>query len=235
MDPRIIDSARKRGFADEDILHAYHDNRERFALGDDKYMVAGFDTAGRLLEVAVVVTDAGLVIIHAMKARPHYHPEGGPLMPRSIEDVLAHADELTAEFEAFDPAGALPLSAEEWRIVEATAAHAAAERALRDAVVAARAADVSWRAIARILGISHQAAHRRYAQWAGEESPAPPPAPSAPTASMRAKKVTATTASARRAAAVAKRAKRLQGDTAAKRAKVFAVAKVHRENRAADA
>ena len=64
-------------------------------------------------------------------------------MPRRIEDILAHADDLAAEFEVFDPAGTLPLTAEEWRIVEATAAHAAAERALRDAVVAARAADVS--------------------------------------------------------------------------------------------
>ena len=114
--------------------------------------------------------DAG--IIRAMNARPHDRP-GRLADAPPHRHILAHADDLAAEFEVFDPAGPLPLTAEEWRIVEATAAHAAAERALRDAVVAARAADVSWRAIARILGISHQAAHRRYAEWAGEDNPAP--------------------------------------------------------------
>jgi hypothetical protein len=75
VDPEIRDSARKHGFADEDILAAYHHHVGRFALGDDRYMVVGFDTAGRRLEIGVAVTDAGLKIFHAMKARPQFLPK----------------------------------------------------------------------------------------------------------------------------------------------------------------
>jgi hypothetical protein len=136
-------------------------------------------------------------------------------MPRSIEDALAHADELAAEFEAFDPADAVALTDEEWAIVEATAAQAAAERTLREAVVAARRADVSWRAIARILGISHQAAHRRYAEWAGEQAPAPARPASSTTARLR-KAPKRASANAKVASKAAKRAKVTRSATAAR-------------------
>lgn len=77
----IVDSARKRGHSDEDILHAY---RTAFRLvepsdeDEDFAMVLGYTVAGNILEIGYVrgnrstATRIVHVIVHAMKARPGF-------------------------------------------------------------------------------------------------------------------------------------------------------------------
>jgi hypothetical protein len=79
----------------------------------------------------------------------------------NIDDIIASADELAATFEALgdvDFVDAAPLRA----IAEASVRRAAAERDLRDAVVAARHGGFSWGLIGSYLGVSPQAARQRY-------------------------------------------------------------------------
>ena len=73
MDPRIIDSARRRGISDDAILHAYS-HPIRICELDDLTMLIGGDQAGRLLEIGVVFGEAeGVdVIVHAMAARQKF-------------------------------------------------------------------------------------------------------------------------------------------------------------------
>ena len=68
-EPRIINSARRRGFADEDMLHAYRMPLRIVEVGDEMTMFIGPDYSGNLLEVGVVESATGPVIVHAMKAR----------------------------------------------------------------------------------------------------------------------------------------------------------------------
>jgi len=75
-----------------------------------------------------------------------------------------HHDNIDAWLDSLDPAtiewkDAAPLR----RIAAAREAAEAAERELRDAVRAAHAAGLSWTAIGAYLGVSKQAAHRKYA------------------------------------------------------------------------
>jgi hypothetical protein len=68
----IRPSARKRGIADEDIVHALR-NAFRTVPGDGFEMLIGADTTGRLLEVGVRVDDDDeLIVFHAMPARPKF-------------------------------------------------------------------------------------------------------------------------------------------------------------------
>lgn len=52
MDPVVLNSARKHGISDSDMLHAYRHPIRVFAL-DDLVMLVGADQSGRLLEVGV--------------------------------------------------------------------------------------------------------------------------------------------------------------------------------------
>lgn len=84
-------------------------------------------------------------------------------MPRSLQEVLAHADELEQRFSDHEPDDvhdAAPLRA----IRDAVAQRAAGERRVAEAVAAARGAGVSWAAIGAILGTSGEAARKRYSQ-----------------------------------------------------------------------
>jgi len=77
-------------------------------------------------------------------------------MPRSLQEILAHADELGRRFEEHEPDDvrtAAPLYA----------IRAAAERRVAQTVATARDAGVSWAAIASMLGTSGEAARKRYA------------------------------------------------------------------------
>ena len=65
-------------------------------------------------------------------------------MPRTVDEILAHADELAARFESYDP-------------VEAQA-----ERHVLDAIRGARDAGMSWAAIGNMVGTSGEAARQRY-------------------------------------------------------------------------
>jgi len=84
-------------------------------------------------------------------------------MPRSTEDILAHADELARHFEEHKPdpeaiadARALrDIATAVWRLADR-------QRELADAVSVARAEGHSWAAIGAMLGTSGEAARQRY-------------------------------------------------------------------------
>ncbi len=83
-------------------------------------------------------------------------------MPRSLQEILEHADELRRRFEDHEPSDvrdAAPLHA----IRKAVTERAAGERRIAEAVASAREAGVSWSAIGSMLGTSGEAARKRYA------------------------------------------------------------------------
>jgi hypothetical protein len=83
-------------------------------------------------------------------------------MPRSIQEILDHADELAERFEDHEPAEGDERSVEEYLLQRAALARARSERQILDAVASARAAGVTWSRIGELLGTSAQAAQQRY-------------------------------------------------------------------------
>ena len=83
-------------------------------------------------------------------------------MPRSIQDILDHADELAKRFEDFDPDHGDEIPAEEYLLQRAVVARARSEQQLIDTVVNARTVGLSWQKIGALLGTSAQAAQQRY-------------------------------------------------------------------------
>lgn len=82
-------------------------------------------------------------------------------MPRSLKEILEHAEELErrfAEHEPTDVRDAAPLRA----IRDAVTERAASERRIAEAVTDARKAGVSWSAIGGMLGTSGEAVRKRY-------------------------------------------------------------------------
>jgi hypothetical protein len=71
VDPVILDSARKHGLSDDDILHAYRNPIRAFDV-DDLTMLIGPDHAARLLEIGVVTAEGIEFIVHAMPARDKF-------------------------------------------------------------------------------------------------------------------------------------------------------------------
>lgn len=67
--PLIATSARKHRIHDHDMIHAF--NHPTF-VDDGFVMFVGADTSGNLLEVGVIESVDGPIIIHAMTARPKY-------------------------------------------------------------------------------------------------------------------------------------------------------------------
>ena len=80
-------------------------------------------------------------------------------MPRTVEEILTHADELVARFEDYEPRPGDELDIEAVNRLRA----AVAERHLRDAVKTARGAGMSWASIGSFVGTSGEAARQRYA------------------------------------------------------------------------
>lgn len=70
--PLIAASARKHGIHDDDMLHAFNHPIFVDDLDDGFVMFVGADTTGNLLEIGVIDSADGPVIIHAMAARPKY-------------------------------------------------------------------------------------------------------------------------------------------------------------------
>jgi hypothetical protein len=68
MDPVILETARKHGISDADMLHAYRYPVRVFVM-DDLVILVGGDAAGRLLEVGVAEAEGLEFIVHAMPAR----------------------------------------------------------------------------------------------------------------------------------------------------------------------
>ena len=83
-------------------------------------------------------------------------------MPRSIQDILDHAEELAERLEAYEPDDGDERPVEEYVLERAVLNRARSERQIVDAVVAARAGGVPWSTIGGILGTSAQAAQQRY-------------------------------------------------------------------------
>lgn len=75
MEPIITESARRHGWADEDILHPYRQPIRVWPNADDDMdMIIGpTRSAAEMLELGVVTASDGTpVIVHAMKARLKY-------------------------------------------------------------------------------------------------------------------------------------------------------------------
>jgi hypothetical protein len=84
-------------------------------------------------------------------------------MPRSAEEILAHADDLARRFEEHEPDPDRIKDARALRdIASAFERRATAERDVAAAVVVARAEGHSWAAIGAMLGTSGEAARQRY-------------------------------------------------------------------------
>ncbi len=68
----IYPSARRHHIPDQDIVHAYEHTITWIELDDDppRYLTAGLDRAGNLLELVVLDTGITQLVIHAMKLRP---------------------------------------------------------------------------------------------------------------------------------------------------------------------
>ncbi|WP_022873470.1 DUF4258 domain-containing protein [Nesterenkonia alba] len=73
---RILNSARKHGITEEEILHAL-DNairyREQEYDGELRLFVIGADQHGRFLEIVLVPVDDPMRIIHADILRPSHY------------------------------------------------------------------------------------------------------------------------------------------------------------------
>lgn len=123
----------------------------------------GGDTAGRLLEVGLATGEGVEFIVDAMPARPKFSEV--TTMPRSIQEILDHADELAKQFEDYEPSPDDERPVGEYRLQRAIRDRARSEREVVGAVEAARAAGVSWSRIGELLGTSAQAAHHRYAAF----------------------------------------------------------------------
>jgi hypothetical protein len=70
--PLIASSARKHGITDPDMTHAINHPILVENLDESFTMFIGPDQAGNLLEVGVIDSPDGPIIVHAMAARPKY-------------------------------------------------------------------------------------------------------------------------------------------------------------------
>ncbi len=83
-------------------------------------------------------------------------------MPKSIAEIILHADELAQRFEDFDPLLAHDLDPAEGKLIRDAIERALCEQSIVKDVADARRAGLSWKKIGAALGISAQAAHHRY-------------------------------------------------------------------------
>ena len=83
-------------------------------------------------------------------------------MPRSIQDILDHADELAHRFEHLDPNEATEIPVEEYLLQRAVVARVRAEQQVLEGVTRDRSSGISWQKIGALLGTSAQAAQQRY-------------------------------------------------------------------------
>ena len=68
-------------------------------------------------------------------------------MPKSIQEILDHADELAEQLEDYEPQPGDERPVEEYLLERAALARARGERQIVDAVTAARAKNVPWQRI----------------------------------------------------------------------------------------
>jgi hypothetical protein len=85
-------------------------------------------------------------------------------MPRTIQDILDHADELANRFEDYNPNEQDERDPEAFKALrDAVLSRSDAERSIKTAVDNARAHGYSWALIGSLLGTSGEAARQRYA------------------------------------------------------------------------
>jgi hypothetical protein len=72
----IVDSARKHGISDDDIIHAVRHQIRAIRPSVDRMFLIGADRNGQLLEIVMLdATDEDPpCVIHAMKLRPKFYP-----------------------------------------------------------------------------------------------------------------------------------------------------------------
>jgi hypothetical protein len=125
--------------------------------------------------------------VHTADERPE--DEKVTRMPRTLQEIVDHADELSAAFDAIEPdpgAGRDPAPLLQART--AVQARARAEADVANAAAAMRAAGYSWRAIGAVVGTSGEAARQRYGGGQPPEStPTPTPRPRRATAATPAR------------------------------------------------
>lgn len=84
-------------------------------------------------------------------------------MPRTVKEILQHADELAARFGDYEPSDSDELDAAAVGLLRAAVQERSdAERHVREAVQAAREAGLSWAAIGTFVGTSGEAARQRF-------------------------------------------------------------------------
>ena len=85
------------------------------------------------------------------------------MLPRSVQEILDHADELAARFEDFEPTKDDERDPAAYAALrDAVVSRSDAERAIVEAVEKARAQGYSWAIIGNIIGTSGEAARQRY-------------------------------------------------------------------------
>lgn len=84
-------------------------------------------------------------------------------VPRSVPEILAHAEELARRFEDYEPRPEDERDPEVFTALrDAVIARSQAERGVSDAVAGARDRGCSWSVIGSLLGTSGEAARQRY-------------------------------------------------------------------------
>jgi len=84
-------------------------------------------------------------------------------MPRTVQDILDHGDDLAKRFENYEPASEDErepdvLVALRWAVTS----RSQAERSVKQAVMDARENGYSWRTIGSLVGTSGEATRQRY-------------------------------------------------------------------------
>jgi hypothetical protein len=164
---RIADAALKRGYTVEQIEHAVvHHVHEFRDQGDHSLAnLIGPTASGELLEIGVLVAadDRSIdVVTHVMSVRSQVPPDEESQV-RTLTDTDYSDAELEARFENFDFDAAEhferdPLKALHW----AAQFRDYADEQLNGVVSEARGSGATWAQIGQALGVSHQAAMKRY-------------------------------------------------------------------------
>jgi hypothetical protein len=84
-------------------------------------------------------------------------------MPRTVQEILDHGDELARRFEDYEPAPGDERDPEAFLALRrAVASRSQAERSIQQAVGEARKRGYPWRTIGSLIGTSGEAARQRY-------------------------------------------------------------------------
>lgn len=84
-------------------------------------------------------------------------------MPRSVDEILQHADELAARFEDYEPSATDELDSNAVAALRgAVQERSDAERHMIEAIRIARDSGMSWSTIGLFVGTTGEAARQRY-------------------------------------------------------------------------